>query len=187
MSGGCLGRVFLLPFPLAFPLAFLLLAAAAPCRADDAPVIEIIAYGEYAPSADYGPLAAQYRQETLGDVQMTDVPPLVSETDRIEARPCTRFGLTYRIIGAAADGVLTVQVDHPPLHDPEGGDASTERFQTPAAPGLHYTGFEFDEAWEMVPGAWTFSLLSGSQVLATQRFDVSLADGVPAGCHQPVS
>src|SRR5436309_1764037 len=42
--------------------------------ADEIPRIEIVAFGIYAPSAEYGPLPAKYRQDSIVDVSLTRMP-----------------------------------------------------------------------------------------------------------------
>ena len=64
---------------------------------------------------------------------------------------------------------------------PDGGlrEVSTYPQQVGREPG--FAGYSFDELWEMVPGTWTFAVLSGDTVLAERHFEVV----VPPGANAP--
>jgi hypothetical protein len=49
------------------------------------------------------------------------------------------------------------------------------RSDDPIAPTIGetiYSGFEFDDPWELVPGIWTIQLWQGTRLLTEQRFNV---------------
>jgi hypothetical protein len=147
---------------------------AAPGFAGEIPHIEIVAFGTYTPSMDYGRLPAKYRQDSIVEVQLTGMPRLIERTDRIEARPCVRFGLQYRATNFAPDesAVAQMRVDHPTLARPDGRRSDTDTYDIPVSGEVGWTGFDFKEVWEMVPGTWTFSVLDNGRALATQRFTI---------------
>lgn len=149
----------------------------AAAHAGELPRVEIVAFGIYAPSAEYGPLPAKYRQDSIVDVSLTGMPRLIERTDRIEARACIRFGLQYRGANFMPNQsiVAEVRVDHPALTRPDGRRSDVDTYEIPVSSGVGWTGLDFEEAWEMVPGSWTFSLRYGGQVLASERFTVVAA------------
>lgn len=162
-----------------------------PAPADRIPRVEIVAFGTYTPSEQYGRMPAQYRQDAIVEVTQTGMPRLIARTDRIEARPCTRFGVQYRALDLAPGdaAVAEVRVEHPPLTRPDGQRSSMDTYEVPLGSGIGWTGFDFDEAWEMVPGIWRFSFVYGGRVLAEQRFTIAVAPGaaVPRSCAPTVA
>ncbi|MBV9786026.1 MAG: DUF3859 domain-containing protein [Acidisphaera sp.] len=162
--------------------------AAGRCLAGELPSVTIVAYGLYGASAPLGPLPAFYRQDTLERVQMTELPPLLEETEGIVARACTRFGLEFRADDAGpAPEPLTIRVDHPRLQQPDGSASTSDSFAVPLGPGLHYAGFDFDAPWELVPGDWIFTLSYRGRTIAEKRFTVTLAPDAGGGCSKPIS
>jgi hypothetical protein len=172
----------------------LALAAVPPhaSRGGETPRVVIVAFGVYSLSPWRGKLPPQYRQDTISEVRFNDMPLLVQQTDRIEARACTRFGLQYRADnlppGEAAP--ITVRVEHPRVARPDGRSSTIDTYEVPSGGGVRYTGFDFDEPWTLVPGTWTFSLIHGGEVLAEQRFAIIIAPGTtipPEGCVPAVA
>jgi hypothetical protein len=167
-------------------LAFLPIVPAAAAS----PQAQILRWGNYAVGDDFGPLPSRYRQQTLSDVEMTDPPRFLTETDHIVARLCTRFGVEYRISDAGTGGVLTVRVTHPRQERPDGKSATVDEFDTPlGADSPKYTGFEFDYPWELVPGTWTFTLLIDGRVIGEKSFTVTVPPDARSGpgCAKAVS
>ncbi len=83
-----------------------------------------------------------------------------------------------------------VRVDHPMLTRPDGRHSTVDTYQVPLGAGVGWTGFDFNQPWEMAPGTWTFSLLYDGQVVASQTFDVAAAPpeaGAPKSCVLPVA
>jgi hypothetical protein len=82
-------------------------------------------------------------------------------------------------------------VTHPLLRRPDGQASRVESYETPLDGGPHYTGFEFDQPWELIPGLWTFALLRDGHVLAEQSFTIAVAPAAagvpPGGCAALVS
>lgn len=163
----------------------LLLVAAAPAQ------VVVVSAGLFGTAAPLGDLPGSgLRQETLSGVDRVALPPLLRQTDEIPAEPCRRFGLIYAEIdaGGASAPPLTIRITHPALKRPDGATGSIDMFEAPPGPGLHFIGFTFDEEWERVPGVWTFAILAGDQVLASQSFTVRPATGASAGgCQSIVS
>lgn len=174
-------------------IAFLVAAAfgAGAAFAAELPRVEIVAFGIYAPTAQHGRMPANYRQDAIVEVTQTDMPRLIARTDRIELRPCTRFGLEYRApnLPPAAVEVAQVRVDHPLLTRPDGQRSTVDTYDIPLRSSIGWTGFDFDEVWEMVPGTWTFTLRYAGQTVATQRFTVVSPPGSepPKGCTPAIA
>jgi hypothetical protein len=99
------------------------------------------------------------------------------QTDKIMAAAGTKFGFEYIIQGSPeGDKVdLMVKYLHPPMTNPASGktfagqDIITEQ-RTIGGPEL--IGYEFDEAWEIVPGQWTIQLFYGDKKLAEKTFQI---------------
>ena len=161
-------------------------------RADEIPHAEIVAFGIFGSSAEYGPLAPQYRQDATIEVIVAAQPRLLEPTDHIAARACLRFGLQYRATNFAdkQTDLVGVRVEHPPLRQPDGRTSTADLYRIPIGNAVRFTGFDFDEPWELVPGTWSFSLVYGGRVLVEQRFTVTLAPGADAAggkCNPVVS
>lgn len=158
----------------------------------DLPRVEILAFGTYAPTASRGRMPESYRQDAIVEVTQTDMPRLIARTDRIELAACTRFGLEYRAVNLppGAVEIAQVRVDHPLLTRPDGQRSAADSYDVPLRSTIGWTGFDFDETWEMVPGTWTFSLRYAGRVLASQRFVVTPApdsQAEPKPCSPPVA
>lgn len=95
----------------------------------------------------------------------------------IKAAVGTKFGISVRLSGAPPEAILPVstRVTHPLIKDPKTGKSGTEdTWESPMNVGIpRFTGWSFDNAWEIVPGRWTIELLHGDSVLAAKDFTVS--------------
>jgi len=113
-----------------------------------------------------------------------DVP--VRRADQLEACFGTRFGVKFRLKGedaasAPADGVpITVEVSHPPMRAPDGRTLTVSRWPGAAVPYTRFTGWEFEEPYELLPGTWTVALRNGNRLLDQHSFQVTIRnDCVP--------
>jgi hypothetical protein len=103
---------------------------------------------------------------------------LVSDTTTIPARIGTSFGLRYRVVGGPnrASVKLTVIVRFPGegLRNPKTGERTARDVTswTRHIGGVTYNGYGFDEAWELVPGTWTYEIWHDGRKLAEQSFTV---------------
>ena len=102
----------------------------------------------------------------------------VTRGPQIEARVGVHFGVQYRVAGAPDKAPINVKVvwkiPAPGITNPNNKntyrEASNER---PAKIGVTaLTGYEFDNAWEVVPGVWTVEIWYGDRKLAEQSFAV---------------
>jgi hypothetical protein len=87
-----------------------------------------------------------------------------------------KFGVRCRIDGVPAGENVDARVElrHPPITHPATGATTTEdRWDWPVRLGVPaYTGWSFDEAWQMAPGVWSLRIAYGDRVLVEQSFDV---------------
>ncbi len=183
-----------LPAVVALPAALALCAVLArPAAAADQPDIFIAQYGEYTVQRE-DPLSGTPQGSSGVTERVSSVGArLLRRTARIAAGPCRRFGVWFQVRPPVpAWGVpITTRLTHPVMIRPDGQSGTVETdegllFEEPAL-----SGFSFTYDWEMVPGTWTFSVLSGGKVLAEQAFEVTAPPAgtalPPGGCDAPVS
>jgi hypothetical protein len=156
--------------------AVLLGLISAPALAQTVERIDVVKYGVYAGPpgeaiASPGTVAGVERQ--LADSK------LIETTRTIPARPGLRFGIEYRIVGEPAGGMISLK--RTTIY-PEGGvrnpstgktamrDEAMEQHEVGA---VDYSGFRFDDPWEMVPGTWTIELSYEGRTLASESFTVT--------------
>ena len=171
------------------------LAALAVCAAPAvarAQTVEIIEYGTYVTSGDEpspnSPPGAVVELRTVHD------PRFVERTSTIPAQLCTRFGIRFVLHDpvrpkrpGSAPLAVTIHVDHPRLVNPDGRSTDSETWPQILLPGEpSMAGFDFDQSWEVAPGAWTISVELDGGVLASQSFTVTDTPGGAAsgdGCQ----
>ena len=139
---------------------------------------EIVNCGEIQGVVSEGTTAAPKTE--LGYVHA--MPPLGTPTFKpgcpnIEAKLKTRFGI--QVVAKGPDSIvpLVTRVTHPPIRNPKSGQTATvDQWDSPMNAGLaRYTGWSFDEPWELVPGRWRFEILDGeNKVLAAKDFTVTV-------------
>ena len=169
-----------------------LLALANPARAQ--PSLRITDYGEFTVSRELGIRDPSTVEGDTEPVRTVDGVRVVQRTSHIEAQLCRRFGIRFILEGMGADGTLnvTVQTRHPPITRPGGQVSTGSRYPSSVSAGRPgWVGFTFDYPYELVPGAWTFAIQSGPEVLAEQQFEVTAPPDAdhppPGGCGAPVS
>ena len=153
---------------------------AAPARAQAVPEARVVEYGEYVARRDLGVLPPDPDAGRTAPLVIVDQPRFVERTDRIEARPCRGFGIRFRLGPPDPAGTtrVTVRVTHPPMALPGGEVRETGTYPQQVGREPGFAGYSFDEPWEMVPGTWTYAVLSGDKVLVEQRFEVVLPPGM---------
>jgi hypothetical protein len=135
--------------------------------------IDVVEFGIY--TADI--LSAQRDSRGVMQTTSTNFRQAVATTV-IPAQIGVRFGFRYVVAGdpQGGDAVLKKVVIYPPagvkspmvaqpLHRSESA-IKTKAGET------SYTGYKFDDAWELVPGPWTIELWSGDRKLAQKTFTV---------------
>ena len=104
---------------------------------------------------------------------------LVEETTTIPAKIGTEFGFQYIVVGTPDKADVTLDFvftyPEPGLDDPQ-HDAPilTSRFsKVRQVGGIFYTGYGFENDWELVPGTWTFTVWYDGEQMAEQSFTVT--------------
>jgi len=142
-------------------------------RVEGAVVVEVGLFGHEhltPPSLAPPPDAA------LGIASTVDRPYLVTSGSIIPMRIGLGFGMRVRIQGAPPEELIDAQVEvtHPPLTDSSTGATTTvDRWGWRVPIGVPlYTGWGFDEPWQMAPGTWLVRVFYGDSVLAEHTFQV---------------
>jgi hypothetical protein len=136
-------------------------------------------WGEYAPVPVRTQVAAP--GTTTGHVHLVDpvaTPELLRRTTEVRASVGVRFGIRFIVNGPEFGTVvpLRIRVLHPPMRHPAGRVTEREEWPMEANARLpRYTGWRFEERWELVPGPWVIQVLdpAGDAVLAQQAFTVT--------------
>lgn len=168
-------------------------AGAGPALAQDAPKVAVVEFGEYTVRHEV-PLSGQRIGSTgVTERVSSEGVRLLRHTDRIEAAPCRRFGAWFQSQPPGEAGLLpiTQRLTHPPMTRPDGVSGTVEADDGLLDGEPVLSGFSFTYDWEMVPGTWTFALLSGGKVLAEKSFEVVAPPGgiasAAGGCDAPIS
>ncbi len=150
------------------------------------PALRITGYGEATFGRELGVRDPSTVEGDTEPVRIFDGVRVVQQTSRIEARLCRRFGISFILEGLGTGGVLdvTIQSRHPAITRPDGHVSTGVRYPSSIRAGRPgWVGYTFDYAYEMVPGTWSFAVLSGGDVLTEQQFEVTVpADADP---HSP--
>jgi Domain of unknown function (DUF3859) len=99
-------------------------------------------------------------------------------TTTIPAQLGVRFGFEYKVVGAPAGEIVSLKkvtivppagLRSPVVAQPvkRQEDMVTSKIGDPS-----YTGYRFDDPWELVPGPWRIELWDGDRKLAEQTFTV---------------
>ena len=174
-------------------LACFAAASAWPARAQDLPKVAVIEFGEYTVRREVPLTGQRIGSSGVTERVSSEGVRLLRRTDRIEAAPCRRFGAWFQVQPPGRAGLLPVtqRLTHPMMTRPDGATGTVEADDTLLDGSPILSGFSFTYDWEMVPGTWTFTLLSGGQVLAEKSFEVVAPPGGTAplagGCDAPVS
>lgn len=154
-------------------IAVLFLAVGTPAWAQKVERIEIVEYGIY--TADK--LKSQrdpngQLHSTIGNLHHAET------TTTIPAELGIKFGVKYRVIGEPDGQRVTIRklIVYPPtgIKPPNALQPllSSDGQTNPPIGETVYTGFEFDDPWELVPGSWAIQFWQGNRLLAEQRFTV---------------
>ena len=180
-------------FMAAAALACLAAAPVWPARAQDLPKIAVVEFGEYTVRREVPLTELRIGSSGVTERVSSEGARLLRRTDRIEAAPCRRFGAWFQVQPPGRAGLLPVtqRLTHPMMTRPDGATGTVEADDTLLDGSPILSGFSFTYDWEMVPGTWTFALLSGGKVLAEKSFEVVAPPGGTAplagGCDAPVS
>ena len=128
------------------------------------------------------PSNVKYEPDTqLGFVNVLDPnvnPKFKPGCPQVKGKVGTRFGIHVLAEGAGGLSIipLTTRVTHPVMINPNNGrEVTVDSWASPMNSGIaRYTGWKFDNEWELVPGKWTMEILDGETVIAGQEFEVSV-------------
>ncbi|MGI4954557.1 MAG: DUF3859 domain-containing protein [Janthinobacterium lividum] len=158
------------------------------------PALRVTGYGESTVSRELGVRDPSTVEGGTEPVRTVDGVQIIQQTSRIEARLCRRFGISFMLEGLGANGNLdvTIQTRHPAITLPDGHVSTGVRYPSSVSAGRPgWIGYTFDYAYELVPGTWSFAVLSGGDVLAEQQFEVTVPPDVdqqaPGRCAALVS
>ena len=155
--------------------AILLILATASCgHAEKITGAEIVEYGVFEKIASQGLLDAPNALD--GKIHGVIEGKLVESTTTIKASIGTSFGIRVKLLGEPDGKMITCGFRwiHPKMTDPGSGHSS-EGDQWESQPRINhprYTGYTFDNDWELVPGKWTIQVLYGGKVLTEKTFNV---------------
>jgi len=99
-------------------------------------------------------------------------------TTTVQAESGIRFGFIYRVVGKPTG--QTVQLRMVIIYPPEGVKSpqsstplqSAERQIAVRIGAIEFSGYTFDDNWELVPGPWKMQLWLGDRKLAEKEFTV---------------
>ena len=152
----------------------------APALAHAAPRVdrEIVEYGIY------NTTTASYSVDANG-IRLNDEINIrhVKTATEIPAQPHLAFGLKYKLIGAPVGAIVDIRrvTIYPKGGLRPKGEPVQHSLVVDDAIAISEEGFsdfKFDDAWEMVPGPWTFQFWVGGRKLAEKTFIV-VADDAP--------
>lgn len=113
-----------------------------------------------------------------GEITAVTTARLLDATETIPARVGTEFGFRYVVVGEpdGTEVALDIVNLYPaPGLSPPGGEAPLRRSdyrRTRKIGEAAYLGYGFENAWETVPGTWTFEIWHDGRKLAEQSFTV---------------
>jgi hypothetical protein len=161
--------------PILAVVALALVAPVAPARTSEAPgpIIVIVDWG----IVDRLPTVGTTPSDTLvGRNRVVDPDfdvAIAERTTEVGACIGTRFGLLYRSTRPpTATPTIDIAVEHPEQVAPDGRRSRISRWRTALSTRALYTGWRFDEPYELVAGTWTFILSANGRELARRSFTV---------------
>ena len=161
---------------IVFSLSFLVLAVRADCATP--PAAEILEYGIYIGSHDS---SIPNSDAPTGNVLIGGSVKLVKQTVEIPARLKTQFGFRCVLHGKAEDRPVKLRLVYlfPQMNDPSSGKKidmwEADVLARPEDKKL-YMLWDFTEAYELVPGKWTFQVFRGQEKILEKKFDVTKPD-----------
>jgi hypothetical protein len=150
-------------------LVFSLVAASPAAQAQ--PRVEVLSYGTYQGRTVR---TVPMPKSISGQMNLIDELKHVKKTREIFGRLGEQFGFEYRIHGIAAGEKILILTTHPPLTNPKTGDTMTtgEREQDVAPGARRYTGYGFDETYEIGEGEWSFQIVYRGRVIHEEKFKI---------------
>ena len=137
--------------------------------------VEIVDFGIYVIGKKTKPTGAF--DTAAGVVNGVSHIKLAEATTTLPGRLGIHFGFRYKIKGSAK-GVAKLRmvtlIPQPGIRNPTTGRTSVRNEYVEAKPigSTQYTGYTFDNPWEIVVGTWTKEIWDGDRKLASQSFNV---------------
>ncbi len=135
--------------------------------------VEIVEYGIYTSDVTQSQRTGSgLLQSTLTNIRHA------ATTTTIPAQHGIRFGFRFHVTGSPAGAKVELRkvtlFPAPGLKSPKSAEPLRRNEYTlvKSIGETSYTGYNFDDPWELVPGTWTVQLWSGDRKLAEQRFTV---------------
>ncbi len=134
--------------------------------------IDIASYGLYT-----GDITGSAASSAVGTNNLSSNIRHAATTKVVPAQIGVRFGFEYTVVGTpsgAAVNLTKVEIFPPAgLDVPGKGPVRRDSYvQQSEIGGTIYTGYRFDNAWELVPGIWRLELWDGKRRLASEKFKV---------------
>lgn len=158
---------------LTVPIAGLLFLVAAPHAAAAAgPSVEVVEFGLFE--------TGQVRRIALpksaaGEMNLVGHVRLIRSAAVIAAQPGRSFGWRYRLLHVPPGSSIVLRTIHPPLTNPKTGRTmafSERRVRISQPENIRYTGYTFDNAWEMAEGVWRFQVLYRGRIIGERSFKI---------------
>lgn len=98
---------------------------------------------------------------------------LIKQTNEIPLSLGTSFGIRFMII-SKCNITVNVKIKHPKIVNPADNKESyqVEGSITKIPDVIQYTGYKFDNQYEMVPGEWIIELWHENKMLLQQKFNI---------------
>ncbi|MCA9791433.1 MAG: DUF3859 domain-containing protein [Candidatus Eremiobacteraeota bacterium] len=138
--------------------------------------IKIVEWGLYGKADERNQVDSEFT--TTGTIHAVEGVRLQRRTQEVVARKGTRFGIQFVGEGEGFDRKgIVVRVLHPPMKNPKTGKFTTaDQWPAEAQVGIsHFTGWLFENDWELVEGDWAIQLIDDQgQLIDQKRFRVLL-------------
>jgi hypothetical protein len=152
--------------------ALICLLAAPPTAAAADPSVDVIEYGLFATG---GVRRIALPQSVAGEMNLVSHVRLIRSAKVIAAQPGRSFGWRYRLRGVPPGASIVLRTQHPALTNPKTGRTmaySERRVRITRPEDVRYTGYTFDNAWEMAEGEWRFQVLYDGRVIGERAFKI---------------
>ncbi len=119
------------------------------------------------------------KQTPTGSVASVNEATKIEDTTTVLARIGLEFGIEYVIIGSPTGVQVPIRIVNvypkQGLHNPKNRKTlrHAEIMRKKIIGDIIYTGYAFENEWEIVPGVWKFELWYKNRKLAEQSFTVS--------------
>jgi hypothetical protein len=138
--------------------------------------IDIVGKGIYQVAT--GELTSE-KQTPTGVAASTEHVKKIEDTTTVPARSGLEFGIQYVIGGSPKGGQVPIRIVNlypkEGLRNPQTGKVvrRSEIVRNKIIGDVIYTGYAFENAWEIVAGVWKFQLWHKNRKLAEQSFTVT--------------